>query len=301
LYSIALTRDEEFQLIDEDADLKRIVLDMIYRAQSGHPGGSLSCTPILWSLYKKIMRISPTNPDDPRRDRCVLSKGHAAPALYATLAKLGFFPMENLAQFRTYQSVLQGHPKGHAVPGIEISTGSLGIGASMAVGMAFAAKIDHADWHTFAILGDGECQEGIVWETAMTAAHYALDNLTFIIDRNGIQLDGPTEKIMGVEPLAAKWEAFGWHVIEIDGTSFRELLMALTTATKLRGRPTAIIAYMIKGHGISFMEHLKEFHGKAPTTSEYEKALHELEHYRQAMRDKADRCVQQYDHCLTTE
>ena len=254
---------------------------MITKANTGHPGGSLSCTDILVALYKKILKHNPKQPRDPDRDRFILSKGHAAPALYAMLTAEGYAETSVLETFRQFGSPLQGHPKRWAIPGIEVTTGSLGQGASIAVGCALSMQLDKTKGRTYALLGDGECNEGVVWEAAMAAAHYNLDNLIFIVDRNAIQLDGPTEKIMGVEPFAAKWDAFGWHVIEVDGTSIKELLMALNTAKQLRGKPVIIIAYMIKGQGVSFMQHIAAFHGKPPTEEEYQTALNDLENYEQ--------------------
>jgi transketolase len=293
LIPIELSPADELALIDRDIALKRMILTMITRVKSGHPGGSLSCTQILLCLYRRILHHDPLHPEDPQRDRLILSKGHAAPALYAILAQEGYFSSAILDRFREFGSPLQGHPKRHSVPGIEISTGSLGMGAAMAVGIALGAKLDKASYRIYAILGDGECNEGVIWETAMAATHYSLDNLVFIIDRNAVQLDGPTEKIMNIEPLVAKWDAFGWNVIEIDGTSFRELLMALETTKQLKGRPTVIVAYTIKGQGVSFMQHLKEFHGKAPTPKEFEIALKDLEDFRQRLIQRINGSINQ--------
>ena len=223
LYRVALTAEEEVELIHYDIMLKRTILQMIYTANSGHPGGSLSCSQILTSLYRKVLHQSAQDPENPLRDRFILSKGHAAPALYAILTKEGYLTEAQLTTFRQFGSPLQGHPKRNVKLGIEASTGSLGMGATMAVGCALTAKLDQHRWYTYCLLGDGECDEGVVWEAAMAAAHYALDNLVYIIDRNAIQLDGATEKTLSIEPFAAKWEAFGWHVIEVDGTSLREL------------------------------------------------------------------------------
>jgi transketolase len=287
LYQISFSLPEELQLIDEDIKLKQRLLEMIFKAHSGHPGGSFSCTQILISLYEKVLLNVTPDGVDSRRDRFILSKGHAAPALYAILAKKKIIPETELPTFRQFHSKLQGHPKRNPSYGIDVSTGSLGMGASMAVGMALAFKSDRKTNRVYALLGDGECNEGVVWETAMAASHFRLDNLVFIIDRNGLQLDGSTEKIMGLEPLGAKWEAFGWHVIEIDGTSFRELLMAFETAKQMKGRPVVIISYMIKGQGVSFMQHIKDFHGKAPNLKEFEQALIELREYGESMKIRA--------------
>jgi transketolase len=274
-------------LIEESIKLKKKILAMITKAKSGHPGGSLSSTEILISLYKKILNHNPQNPLDPNRDRFILSKGHCAPALYAILSAEGYFPEEWLDNLRKFKSPLQGHPKKDLVPGVEISTGSLGMGLAAGVGMAMAARIDKNPSTTYILLGDGECNEGSIWESAMAAAHYNLDQLIVIVDRNGIQLDGTTEKIMSIEPLCAKWESFGWNVIEIDGTSIRELIMALSTAKELKGKPVVIIAYMIKGQGVSFMQHMKEFHGKPPSMAELEKANKDLEQYCKLLIEKA--------------
>lgn len=283
LYPINLSTEEEISLIEESIELKGTILSMISKANSGHPGGSLSSTDILVCLYNKIMNHFPGNPEDPKRDIFILSKGHAAPALYAVLAKYGYFDSKLLDTLRQFGSPLQGHPKKGTVPGIEISTGSLGTGPPVGVGMALAARLNEKSKKIYVLLGDGECNEGPVWEAAMSASHFSLDNLIFIIDRNAIQLDGSTEEIMSLEPFAAKWEAFGWNVIEVDGTSFRELLMAFETAKTLRGKPTVIIAYMIKGQGVSFMQHVREFHGKPPTQKQYLNAIKELQQEKNKM------------------
>ena len=261
---------------------------MIHRAESGHPGGSLSVSSILLCLYEKILNFNPKNPDDPNRDRLILSKGHAAPALYAVLAKYGYFSSELLDNFRQFKSSLQGHPHKLSLPGIEISTGSLGMGISAGIGMALSAKLDNLNTRTYVILGDGECQEGCVWEAAMAAAHFKLDNLIVIVDRNGLQLDDTTEKILSIEPFAAKWDAFGWIVIEIDGTSIREILMALNTAKDLLGKPVVIISYMIKGQGVSFMEHIKKFHGIPLNQEELHLAFSQLDNYKNLLIKKAE-------------
>jgi transketolase len=260
---------------------------MITKSQSGHPGGSLSATDILVCLYRKVMKNNPSDPKDPKRDIFVLSKGHCVPALYAALARYNYFDAKLLEDLRKIGSPLQGHPKKDSVPGIETSTGSLGMGASIGIGMALAARIDKNPRNIYVLLGDGECNEGAIWEAAMSANHFNLDNLSFIVDRNAVQLDGSTEKIMSLEPFASKWESFGWNVIEIDGTSIHELMMAFETSKYLKGKPTVIIAYQIKGEGISFMQHLNKFHGKAPNQEEYSKALVELDKYEQVLIQKA--------------
>jgi len=271
---------------------------MITKANSGHPGGSLSSTEILTCLYEKILVHNPKNPEDPKRDRFILSKGHSAPALYSLLGAQGYFNLDSMGGLRQYKSKLQGHPKRGLVPGIEISTGSLGQGLSAGIGMALAARLDHHDNHIYVLLGDGECEEGAVWEAAMAASHFNVDNLIAIVDRNALQLDGTTEKVMSVEPFAAKWEAFGWNVIEIDGTSIREILMALNTAKVLRGKPVMIVSYMIKGQGVSFMQHTKDFHGKPPSKAEYERAMKDLEEYQQKQIARAQECAKSKGICI---
>jgi len=255
--------------------VRKHIVNMIYRAGSGHPGGSLSCVEILTVLYFFVLRHDPTSPSWEARDRFVLSKGHAAPALYAVLAEAGYFPKEELATLRKTGSLLQGHPD-RRIPGVEVSTGSLGQGLSIASGIALYAKMEKNPFRSYVLLGDGECDEGQVWEAAMLASHYKLDNLTAIVDRNGLQIDGLTEKIMRLEPLSRKWASFGWHVIEVDGHDTGEISAAFAEAGKIRGRPTVIIAHTFKGKGVSFMEWIGSFHGKSLTREEREKALREL-------------------------
>ena len=223
------------------------------------------------------MRHKPKNPSWQGRDRFVLSKGHAAPALYAVLAECGYFPESRLSGLRKFGSILQGHPERGKTPGVEVSTGSLGQGLSVANGMALAAKIDNTGSRVFVLLGDGECDEGQVWEAMMLASHYRLDNLTAFVDRNGLQIDGPTEKVMSVEPLADKWRSFGWNVVEIDGHDVDEILSALDSAEKMKQKPSVIIAHNYNGKGVSFMEWVADYHGKAPNKDELEKALCELD------------------------
>ena len=263
------------ELEDKARKIRRHVINMIYVAGSGHPGGSLSCVDILTALYFHIMHHNPLEPEWTDRDRFILSKGHAAPALYATLAEAGYFPVGELPSLRKIESMLQGHPD-RKVPGVEFSSGSLGQGLSIASGIALAGKLDKSVYRVYTLLGDGECDEGQVWEAAMLASHYKLDNLVAIIDRNGLQIDGLTEKIMRLEPLAGKWRAFGWHVIEIEGNKIEGIITALDEAKSIRGRPTAIIAHTFKGKGISFMEWIGAFHGRALNKEEMEKALEEL-------------------------
>ena len=257
--------------------IRRDVLLMTTRAGSGHPGGSLSCAEIIACLYFHQLRYDPENPRWEDRDRFILSKGHSCPAVYAALSMAGFFPREELWTLRKVGSILQGHPDMKKTPGIEASTGSLGQGLSIGIGMALAARLDRRNYRVYVLLGDGELDEGQVWEAAMAAPHYGLDNITAIVDYNKIQLDGPVKNIMSLEPLADKWRAFRWHVIEIDGHDVRQVLDALDAAEEVKGRPTVIIAHTVKGKGISFMEHQVKYHGKALTEEELEKALQELE------------------------
>ncbi|MDO8690292.1 MAG: transketolase, partial [Dehalococcoidia bacterium] len=245
--------------------LRRHIVTMIGQASSGHPGGSLSVVDILAALYFGVMRHHPDDPKWPDRDRLVLSKGHGAPALYAVLAEAGYFPIEWLSTLRRLDSHLQGHVDLHRTPGAETCSGSLGQGLSIASGMALAAKMDGRDHRVYAVVSDGECQEGQTWEAAMFAGHHQLNNLTVIIDNNGCQLDGLICTILDIDPLPVKWRAFKWHTVEVDGHSFPELLQALNEARSTEGSPTAIIAHTVKGKGVSFMEHNNEFHGKAPT------------------------------------
>ena len=257
-------------------DLRISIINMLYKSQSGHPGGSLSACEIVTALYFKEMRVDPTNPNWDERDRFVLSKGHAAPVIYAALSKKGYFPKEELSNLRKIDSMLQGHPDMKGTPGVDMTTGSLGQGLSAANGMALAGKIDKKDYRVYALLGDGEVQEGIVWETAMFAAHYKLDNLTVFLDHNGLQIDGRNKDVMNIEPIDDKFKAFGWHVISIDGHNFEEIFNVIDEAKKVEGKPTIIIAKTIKGKGVSFMENQVGWHGKAPNKEEAEKALDEL-------------------------
>ena len=256
-------------------ELRRDVVEMTFTAGSGHPGGSLSEIETLTALYFKVMRHDPQDPTWPERDRFILSKGHACPGLYAVLAKCGYFPQEELRTFRKIGSRLQGHA--HTMtPGVEMNSGSLGQGLSFAIGAALAANIDKKSYRVYALLGDGECDEGQVWEAAMAAAHYKLANLTAFVDRNRIQNDRFTSEVMELEPLAAKWRAFGWKALEIDGHDIAQVFNAIGKARRTRGRPTVIIAHTIKGKGVSFMENNPDFHGRAPTKEEYEQAMKEL-------------------------
>ena len=256
--------------------IRKEIVTMIHGAKSGHPGGSLSAVGILTALYFDEMNIDPTNPKMEDRDRFVLSKGHAAPALYATLAQRGYFAKEELNNLRQLGSMLQGHPDMKKVPGVEMSTGSLGQGFSVACGMAMAAKLDNAPWNVYALLGDGEVQEGIIWEAAMSAAHYKLDNMIAFLDYNGLQIDGEVESVMNINPIEDKFKTFGWNVITIDGHDFDQIFAALDMAKDTVDKPTMIIAKTIKGKGVSFMENQASWHGSAPSEEQLEQALSEL-------------------------
>ncbi len=256
--------------------IRRHVIRMTRAAGSGHPGGSLSSADLFAALFFKEMNHRPTDPTWEDRDRFVLSKGHAAPAYYAALAEAGYFPTDELLTLRKLGSRLQGHPSRGRLPGIEMSTGSLGQGLSVANGMALAGKLDRRAYRVYCICGDGEMESGQIWEAAMLGAHYELDNVTAFVDRNKLQIDGPTEKIMSIEPLPEKWKAFGWHTLEIDGHDMRQILDACDKAKETKGRPTMIIAHTVKGKGVSFMENALSFHGKAPNDEEMKKALKEL-------------------------
>ena len=254
-----------------------LAVDAVHTAASGHPGGSLSCMDALTTLYFAQMNIDPADPKKPDRDRFVLSKGHCAPALYSVLALRGFFPVEDLKLLRSIKAHLSGHPDMRYVPGVDMSTGSLGQGLSAAVGMALTAKITGKLWRTYAICGDGELAEGQIWEAMMAAAKWKLDNLCAFIDVNGLQIDGATKDVMPTEPLDKKLEAFNWHVVKIDGHDFSQILAALAEARKTKGKPTAILMATVKGKGVSFMENQAGWHGKAPNDDEFAIAKAELE------------------------
>ncbi len=248
-----------------------------FNAKSGHPGGSLSAADIMTYLYFKEMNVDPADPQKADRDRFVLSKGHCCPSLYAILALKGFFEWEELTKLRHVGAMLQGHPDMKGTPGIDMSTGSLGQGVSAACGMALAGKFDNKDYRVYTVLGDGECEEGQVWEAAMFAAHNKLDNLVVIVDQNGLQIDGPVCEVCGIEPLDKKFESFGFNVIKINGHCFDEIEAAFESAKTVKGKPTAILAKTVKGKGVSFMEDQVDWHGKGPNKEEYEKATAELE------------------------
>lgn len=263
--------------LKEMADKIRIdVIRAIHAAGSGHPGGSLSAADIVTALYFREMNIDPKNPKMLTRDKFILSKGHAGPVQYAALAEKGFFPKEDLLTLRKLGSKLQGHPDMKKVPGVEMSTGSLGQGFSVATGMALANMMDHNEGRVYVLLGDGEIQEGIVWEAAMSAAHYKLDNLVAILDWNGLQIDGKNEDVMTVSPVDEKFRSFGWNVLYIDGHNMDEIVEAFTKARSTEGKPTVIIAKTIKGKGVSFMEDNPGWHGKAPSDEEAKQAVEEL-------------------------
>lgn len=259
--------------------IRKHVIEAVYHPQAGHPGGSLSIADILSVLYFEKMNVSPDKVNDPDRDRFVLSKGHCSPALYGALAEKGFIPKEDIKTFRHIDSYLQGHPDMKGVPGVDMSTGSLGQGVSAACGMALAGKLDKKDYRVYSILGDGETEEGQVWEAAMFAAHYNLDNLTIFVDFNGLQIDGDITKVMNPTPLDEKFEAFGWNVITIDAHDYDQIKNAIDKAKETKGKPTAVIAKSVKGKGVSFMENNPSWHGVAPNEEEYNKAMAELDAY----------------------
>ena len=256
-------------------ELRRDIVQTIYDAGSGHPGGSLSELEILIALFFHVMRHDPANPRWPDRDRLILSKGHASPGLYAVLARAGYFDHQELSTFRKLDSILQGHAH-PMTPGVEMNSGSLGMGLSFALGCALAARLDAKDYLVYALLGDGECDEGEVWEAAMAAAHHKATNLIAIVDRNRIQNDRFTDEVMALEPLGGKWRSFGWRVLETEGHHFPSLLSTIVKARTRRTRPTVIIAHTVKGKGVSFMENNPAFHGRAPNRDELERAMKEL-------------------------
>ena len=257
--------------------VRKNAVTAVYSAQSGHPGGSLSIADLLALLYFEVMNVDPKSPKMPDRDRLVLSKGHCAPALYGTLAEKGFFPVEDMKTFRHVDSYLQGHPDMNKVPGIDMSTGSLGQGVCVAGGMALAAKLDNKDYRVYSILGDGELEEGQVWEQAMFAPHYKLDNLTIFVDNNGLQIDGDIADVMNPNPIDKKFEAFGWNVIVVDAHDIKALYDAINEAKSVKGKPTAIIMKSTKGKNVSFMENNAGWHGIAPNDEEYKMAIAELD------------------------
>ena len=266
----------EKQLKNMATNIRMDILEQTHSAKSGHPGGSLSIAEVVTYLYFVEMNVDPKKPDDADRDRLVLSKGHAAPALYAALAERGFFPKEELKTLRDVNSHLQGHPSLGHLPGVDMTTGSLGQGLSAACGMATSAKLQGKNYRTYAIVGDGESQEGQIWEAAMFAAHRDLDNLCVILDWNGLQIDGEVEKVMNPTPYPEKFEAFGWNAITVDGHDFAQLADAFAKARATKGKPTVIISRSVKGKGVSFMENRAEWHGAAPNDEKFELAMSEL-------------------------
>ena len=264
------------ELENKAKQIRRLIIQMLAKAGSGHPGGSLSSADLITVLYFVILRNNPKEQNWPDRDRFHMSKGHCCPLWYAVLAESGYFPSKELWSLRQLGSILQGHPD-RRTPGVDVASGSLGQGLSVALGMSLAAKIDKKDYRVYCLLGDGEIQEGNIWEAAMAASHYKCDNLCAILDYNGFQIDGRTKDIMDLEPLVAKWQAFGWHTVEIDGHNMKQILSAYEEAKVNKGKPTIIIARTIKGKGVSFMENVVDFHGRAPTKEEAERALKELE------------------------
>ena len=271
-----MDQSKKLQLKQNANNVRQGIIEAVYNAKCGHPGGSLSIADVLTYLYFVEMKVDPTNPDDKNRDRFVLSKGHTAPALYSTLAERGFFPKEELKTLRKTNSRLQGHPDMKEIPGVDMSTGSLGLGISAACGMALSAKVSGDGYRVYTVIGDGESEEGQVWEAAMFAAHYKLDNLVAIVDLNGLQIDGHITEVMNPTPHDDKFRAFGWHVITVDAHDFDSLEAAFNEARTVKGKPTAIIAKSIKGKGVSYMENSCEWHGQAPKEDLYLVAVADL-------------------------
>lgn len=265
------------ELKKQATKIRKHVIEAVYNAKSGHPGGSLSSADILTVLYFDVMRVDVNNPQWEDRDRFVLSKGHCSPVLYGTLAEKGFFPVEEIKKFRQADSFLEGHPSMRYVPGVDMSTGSLGQGISAAVGMSLAGKLDKKDYNVYALLGDGELQEGQVWEALMCAAHYKLDNLIAFLDYNGLQIDGKITDVMSPEPVIDKFKAFGWNVITIDAHDYNQIEDAINEGKKTEGKPTMIVAKSIKGKGVSFMEDEADWHGSAPSTEQRDEAIAQLD------------------------
>lgn len=264
------------QLEQMAATIRKDIIEMIYEAQAGHPGGSLSAADVVTAMYFRFMDVEPENPHWPDRDRFILSKGHACPVWYAALAERGFYDKKHLKTLRKLNSILQGHADMIKTPGVDMTVGSLGQGFSAGIGMALSAKLRQKDYHVYVIVGDGEAQEGAIWEAAMSGAKWQLDNMTVFLDNNGIQNDTFVCDVMPVEPMAEKWRAFGWNVIEIDGHNMSAIVAALETALTVKGRPTVIVGKTIKGKGVSFMEDVPAWHGKAPNTEQMQQALAEI-------------------------
>ena len=276
----------KLELMKTANEIRKGIVTALHSAKAGHPGGSLSATEIFTYLYFEEMNVDPKDPKKADRDRFVLSKGHTAPGLYSTLAQKGFFPKEDLVTLRHTGSYLQGHPDMKHIPGVDMSSGSLGQGISAAVGMAIAGKLDNADYRVYTLLGDGEIQEGQVWEASMLAAHRKLDNLVVIVDNNNLQIDGAITEVNSPYPIDKKFEAFNFHVINIDGNDFDQIDAAFKEAKTVKGQPTAIIAKTVKGKGVSFMENQVGWHGKAPNDEEYKSAMEELEKAGEALCQK---------------
>lgn len=274
-YHMNYSEQEIKDLENKAKEVRCLIIRMLARAGSGHPGGSLSAADLMSVLFFKKLNCCPQELSWPERDRVHFSKGHACPLLYVLLSKLGCFSEKELWSLRKLDSILQGHPD-RRTPGVEVSSGSLGQGLSVASGMAMAGKLDKKDYRVYCLLGDGEIQEGEVWEAAMSAAFFGLNNLCAILDYNKFQIDGETKEIMGIEPVVQKWQAFGWNVLEIDGHNVREILNAFDVFKTAKGKPTIIIAHTIKGKGVSFMENVVDFHGRTPSEEETKKALEEL-------------------------
>lgn len=273
---IKLKREKINFLKQKSLDIRKGIIESVYSAKSGHPGGSLSIADILSVLYFDEMNVDPKNPKDENRDRLVLSKGHCAPALYSALANKGYFEIEELKTLRNINGRLQGHPDMKNIPGVDMTTGSLGQGLSAANGMAIAGKLDNKNYRVYCIVGDGEIEEGQIWEASMAAAKYKLDNLCLIVDNNNLQIDGTIEEVMSPYPIDEKFKSFGFQVINIDGHNIKEIIDAFDVAKNVKGKPTCIIAKTIKGKGVSFMENKAEWHGKAPSEEEYRQAMQEL-------------------------
>ncbi len=271
-----VTEEDILNLKRISNNVRKSIVEEVYSAQSGHPGGALSCADILTVLYFNQMNIDPEKKDDLNRDRLVLSKGHASAALYAVLAERGYFSKDELKGFRKLGSILQGHPDMKHIPGVDMTAGSLGQGLSVANGMAISSKLDERGFRVYCIVGDGEIEEGQIWEAAMASAHYKLDNLCLVVDNNNLQIDGKVSDVMSVYPLKEKFEAFGFEVLEVDGNDIDELITVFDKAKTVKGKPTAIIAKTIKGKGVSFMEDKADWHGKAPNDEEYKTAIEDL-------------------------
>ena len=271
-----VTEEDILNLKRISNNVRKGIIEEVYSAQSGHPGGALSCADILTVLYFNQMNIDPEKKDDLDRDRLVLSKGHASAALYAVLAERGYFSKDELKNFRKLGSFLQGHPDMKHIPGVDMTAGSLGQGLSVANGMAISSKLDERGFRVYCIVGDGEIEEGQIWEAAMASAHYKLDNLCLIVDNNNLQIDGKVSEVMNIYPLREMFEAFGFEVFEVDGNNVDELITVFDKAKTVKGKPTAVIAKTVKGKGVSFMEDKADWHGKAPSDEEYKKAMEDL-------------------------